>query len=340
MQRAIELALWIAGQDARGQSMPYNDAALTELADRAFAVSDDNPLAETQALVASLDGKVVFERYAEGFAADSTFLSWSMGKSVASALCGVLIGDSRLELDAPAPVPAWHSADDPRAAITLRHLLQMRSGLSWNEDYVDDGVSDVIEMLFGSGQHDVAGYAISQALVREPGAEWLYSSGTTNIITRIMGDVIGGGAAGFTAALIDGLLRPSGMQQTTIRFDDEQTWIGSSFLYATARDYVAFGELFRNDGIAPDGSRLLPEGWVDASIDDHATCPDSGQGYGYQWWLARDDHGSFAANGYEGQRLQVSQKLGLTFVRLGKTTAEHSEELGTFYGQVAECFAG
>ena len=105
-------------------------------------------------------------------------------------------------------------------------------------------------------------------------------------------------------------------------------------------DYAAFGELFRNDGMAPDGSRLLPEGWVDASVEDHGTCPDSGQGYGYQWWLARDDHGSFAANGYEGQRLQVSQKLGLTFVRLGKTTAEHSEELRAFYAQVADCFAG
>jgi CubicO group peptidase (beta-lactamase class C family) len=319
--------------------MPYNHAALTELADGAFAVSDDNPLTETQALVASLDGKVVFERYAEGLAADSTFLSWSMGKSVASALCGVLVAVGRLELDATAPVPAWHGADDPRAAITLRHLLQMRSGLSWNEDYVDDAVSDVIEMLFGSGQHDVAGYAAGQTLVHEPGAEWLYSSGTTNIITRIMGDVIGGGEAGFTTALIDGLLRPAGMQQPTIRFDDAETWIGSSFLYATARDYVAFGELFRNDGIAPDGSRLLPEGWVAASIDDHATCPDSGQGYGYQWWLARDDYGSFAANGYEGQRLQVSQKLGLTFVRLGKTTAEHSKELRSFYAKVADCFA-
>jgi CubicO group peptidase (beta-lactamase class C family) len=188
---------------------------------------------ETQALAASLDGKIVFERYAEGFAADSTFLSWSMGKSVASALCGVLVAEGRMQLDAPAPVPAWRGADDPRAAITLRHLLQMRSGLSWNEDYVDDAVSDVIEMLFGSGQDDVAGYVSGQALVHAPGAEWLYSSGTTNIMTQIMGNVIGGGEAGFTAALIDDLLRPAGMQETTIRFGDAHTWIGSSFLYAT-----------------------------------------------------------------------------------------------------------
>lgn len=317
--------------------MTYNPSALGELADLAFAA--DSPLAETHALVASVDGQVVFERYGDGFNADSTFLSWSMAKSVASALCGVLVADGRLELDAPAAVPVWQQDGDPRSAITLRHLLQMRSGLQWNEDYVDDAVSDVIEMLFGSGKADVAGYAMAQPLAHDPGTEWLYSSGTTNIVTRIMGDVIGGGQASFRTALIDDLLRPAGMQNVTIRFDEADTWIGSSFLYATARDYIAFGELFRNDGIAPDGTRLLPGGWVDASIADHATCPDSGQGYGYQWWTARDSHGSFAANGYEGQRLQVSQDLGLTFVRLGKTSADHSETLRSFYADVADCFA-
>ncbi len=319
--------------------MPYDHAALSDLADRAFAVTTGNPLRDTYALVASRDGEVVFERYAEGFNSSSTFLSWSMAKSVASALCGVLAGQGKVDLDAPAAVPQWQKADDPRSAITLRQLLQMRSGLKWNEDYVDNEVSDVIEMLFGGGASDVAAYAVGQLPAHAPGAEWLYSSGTTNIITRIMGDVIGGGVDGFTAALVDGLLRPAGMQKATIRFDDAETWIGSSFLYATARDYIAFGELFRNDGIGPRGTRLLPEGWVDSSIEDHATCPETGQGYGLQWWLARDDHRSFSANGYEGQRLQVSQDRGFTFVRLGKTPADYSEDLRTFYAQVANCLA-
>jgi len=211
--------------------------------------------------------------------------------------------------------------------------------LRWNEDYVDGAVSDVIEMLFAGGQADTAGYAVKSPLAHEPGVEWLYSSGTTNIITRILGDEIGGGAKEFRAALIDDLLQPAGMERTTIRFDEADTWIGSSFLYATARDYVAFGELYRNDGIGPDGQRLLPEGWVEASVEDHATCPDSGQGYGLQWWLARDPYGSFAANGYEGQRLQVAPSLGLTFVRLGRTDAEHSDTLRAFYRDVADCFA-
>lgn len=316
--------------------MPVNNAALDELADAAFSTDADNPLSATNALVASLDGEIVFERYGDGFGPESTFLSWSMAKSVTSALCGVLIADGRLSLDMRAPVAEWADGDDPRHEITLRQLLQMRSGLAWNEDYVDDSVSDVIEMLFGGGQHDVSAYAVSRPLAHEPGAHWQYSSGTTNIIARILGDVIGGGVAGFTEALVDDLLTPAGMNNVTIKFDDAETFIGSSFLYATARDYIAFGELFRNDGVGPDGTRLLPAGWVEASIEDHATCPESGQGYGLQWWLARDNHNSFSANGYEGQRLQVSQERGFTFVRLGKTDADFGDDLSAFYAAVAD----
>jgi CubicO group peptidase (beta-lactamase class C family) len=128
------------------------------------------------------------------------------------------------------------------------------------------------------------------------------------------------------------------MTKATLRFDDAGTWIGSSFLYATARDYLAFGELYRNDGIV-GRTRLLPVGWVDASVADHAFDPESGQGYGLQWWLARDGYGSYAANGYEGQRLQVVPSLGLTFVRLGKTPADHGDDLRAFYRAVATCFS-
>jgi len=187
--------------------MGFDEAALRALADNAFVADETNPLNETHALVASLNGEVVFERYAESFDQSSTFLSWSMAKSVTSALCGVLLGQGLLDLDAPAAVPEWQRPDDPRGEITLRQLLQMRSGLAWNEDYVDDQVSDVIEMLFGSGKGDTASYAVAQPLGNAPGEEFYYSSGTTNIITRILGEVIGGGADGFRAALIDRLLR-------------------------------------------------------------------------------------------------------------------------------------
>jgi len=91
-------------------------------------------------------------------------------------------------------------------------------------------------------------------------------------------------------------------------------------------------------GIAPNGARLLPEGWVATSLEDQATCPDTGQGYGLHWWLTRDDHGSFSANGYEGQRTQVSLDLGLTFVRLGKTNAMFGDNLRQFYADLTACF--
>jgi CubicO group peptidase (beta-lactamase class C family) len=314
--------------------------ALADLADRAFADDADNPLSETHALVVSHHGEIVFERYADGFDATSTFLSWSMAKSFVSALCGVLVDQGQLELDAPAAVPAWRDRDDPRRAITLRNLLQMRDGLSWNEDYVDDQVSDVIEMLFGSGQADVAGYAIARELAVEPDTRFLYSSGTTNIISRILTDAIGGGVEGFTAAMVDRLLVPAGMKNATIKFDEAGTFVGSSFLYATARDYVAFGELFRNGGVAASGTggRLLSEQWVQSSITSASTCPETGQGYGFQWWLPLDDHTSYAASGYEGQRLQIANDLGLTFARLGKTDATFSDDLLGFYRDVTNCF--
>lgn len=319
--------------------MTFDQDQLEALAAGAFDDSPSNPLRETHALVACLDGEVVFERYGYGTDDSTTFLSWSMAKSVASMLCGVLIEQGHIELDQSVAAPEW-GATDPRREITVRHLLQMRSGLEWNEDYVDDEVSDVIEMLFGAGQDNVAAHAAAKPTAHAPGDHWYYSSGTTNLLTRVMGEAIGGGEAGFTTALVDDLLKPAGMTTPTLRFDAAGTWIGSSFLYATARDYLALGELMRNDGIATAGSgeRLLPVGWVDQSIEDQATCPDTGQGYGLHWWLARDGHDSFSANGYEGQRLQISQPLGLTFVRLGKTSADFSEELRAFYRNVTNCF--
>ena len=295
-------------------------------------------MAVTQALIVSHGGEIVLERYGAGFDAASSFVSWSMAKSVLSALCGTMVGDGRLSLDEPALAPEWQDANDARAAITLRHLLEMRSGLRWNEDYVDVGVSDVIEMLFGCGKSDVASHAAAMPLEYTPGDDWKYSSGTSNIISRLLSAEIGGGQAEFEAALVEGVLRPAGMRNVSLTFDDVGTWIASSFFHATARDFLAFGELFRNDGVV-DGRRLLPVGWVAASTAEQAVDPETGQGYGLHWWTVRDRPRSYAANGYEGQRIQVAPELGLTFVRLGQTPAERGDRLRSFYAEIVDCFA-
>lgn len=312
-------------------------ADFCDLANRAFDGGSDNPLRDTQALIVAIDGHVVVERYADGFDHKSTFVSWSIAKSVLAALCGVLVGDGRLDLDQPAAVPEWKR--DGRSRITPRQLLQMRSGLTWNEDYIDDRASDVIAMLFGSGADDVAGYSAKKSLSHKPGEHFCYSSGTSNIVSRLCGDIIGGGPAGFEAALIGGLLVPAGMSAVTTRQDLAGTWVGSSYLYATARDFLAFGELYRNDGMV-GGARLLPVGWVDECTTEQSFDADSGQGYGLHWWTVRGAPESYAANGYEGQRVQVTPELGLTFVRLGKTPADRSDDLRAFYASIVEAAAG
>lgn len=310
---------------------------LETIASEAFGSSPDNPLAVTQALLVSHHGEIVLERYGPEFDSSSRFISWSMAKSVLSALCGVVIGDGLFSLQTPLQAIEWQQRDDARSEITVRNLLEMRSGLSWNEDYLDAGVSDVIEMLFGSGKADVASHAATMPLEYKPGEVWKYSSGTSNIISRFVSEAIGGGPAGFEATLVDGLLRPAGMRDVSLTFDEAGTWVGSSFLHATARDFLAFGELFRNDGVI-DGKRLIPEGWVAASTAEQAVDPETGQGYGLHWWTVRDAPSSYAASGYEGQRIQVTPDLGMTFVRLGKTPAERGEELRSFYADIVACF--
>ena len=134
-----------------------------------------------------------FDRPPTPVTAETPLLSWSMAKSVLHAAVGLLVGDRRLDLDAPAEVPEWADPGDPRHAITLRQLLAMRDGLDFVEDYVDGGVSDVIEMLFGRGQADMAHFAADRPLAAPPGTRFNYSSGTSNIVSGVVARTVGPG---------------------------------------------------------------------------------------------------------------------------------------------------
>ena len=125
--------------------------------------------------------------------AETPLLSWSMAKSMLHAVVGLLVGDEKLDLDAPAAVPEWADPGDPRHAITLRQLLAMRDGLDFVEDYVDDRVSDVMQMLFGDGQSDMAHFAAARPLAAPPGTRFNYSSGTSNIISGVVARTVGPG---------------------------------------------------------------------------------------------------------------------------------------------------
>lgn len=312
---------------------------------------EDQPFGLHLAIVVQHRGEVVAELY--GPTADETteLISWSMAKSFTHAMVGMLMLDGVLDPAAPAPVPAW--ADDERSAITLQHLLEMNSGLRFVEDYVDGEVSHVIEMLFGSGQADVAGYAESFPLIHEPGTVFNYSSGTTNIISAICDRAIrsNGLAESTEAYLQQRLFDPLGMTSATIRCDEQGTFIGSSFVYATARDFAKFGQLYLDDGVV-DGQRLLPEGWV-AHARSPVTSPVlEGHWYGAQWWLWDDncdpsptgagfdcsDIDGFGAHGYEGQYTVVVPGRDLVVVRLGKTPVERQPEVRAWIADIIRTF--
>ena len=313
MTRQPDGVPWPTASWPVGEASPAASAVVAEL------MAQPPELGLTLAVAVVHRGRLVAEAYGPDTAADSTLISWSTAKSVTHALVGLLVGDGQLQLHEPAPVPAWEG--DERSRITLQHLLEMRPGLRFAEEYVDAGASDVIEMLFGAGQDDVAAFAAGFPLDHEPGTVWNYSSGTTNIVARIAGDVVGGGADSMRTFLQDRLFGPIGMASASPRFDDAGTFIGSSFLHATAQDFARFGYLYLRDGTW-DGARLLPEGWVDharAAVPVPAT---EEFGYGAHWWLWREYPGAFAAHGYEGQYVVVVPDRDLVVVRLGKTPAE------------------
>jgi CubicO group peptidase (beta-lactamase class C family) len=275
---------------------------------------------ETLAVLAVQGDDVIVEHYGEGVTADTTLISWSMAKSITQALIGFAVDDGKLALHGPAPVPEW--ADDERSAITVDQLLRMCSGLAFREDYVDGESSDVITMLFGEGQEDMAAFAAAFPLEHEPGAVFNYSSGTTNILARVVGDLYGG-QQGVERLLRDRLFGPLGMTSAVPKFDGAGTLVGSSYVFATARDFARFGQLYR------DGGRdVLPQSWIDYARTESPVPVEPGeQPYGAHWWLFPAVPGSFAAQGYEGQRTLVVPDLDLVVVRLGKTPDEVKPEL-------------
>jgi CubicO group peptidase (beta-lactamase class C family) len=305
--------------------------------DQAFDEPGD--LGETWALVIVQAGALVFERYGPGRSADDTCRSWSMAKSITHALVGIVVGDGRLDIHAPADVPEWRGPGDPRAAITLDQLLRMSSGLAFTEAYAPSEPSDVIEMLFGAGQNDVAAFAAAFPLAHPPGSFFSYSSGTTNIVSRALARALGTEGPAFEAFMRERLFAPIGMTSATPRFDEAGTFIGSSFCFATTRDFARFGLLYLRDG-QWDGRRLLPKGWVDYARTptfQQADCVDGP--YGAHWWLDLAGPGSFTANGYEGQYIVICPDRDLVIVRNGVTAEANQPRVQAWLADLVGLFA-
>jgi len=246
-----------------------------------------------------------------------------MTKGVINALIGILVKEQRLSLNSPPPVPEWRHTVDPHRGITLEHLLRMTSGLQFNED-PGNPLSDVTYMLMRVA--DTAAYAAGKPMVTEPGTQWSYSSGTTNILARVIRHTLGDREYYKfpRQALFDRL----GMKSAVMETDPSGTFVGSSCMYASARDWARFGLLYLNDGVW-DGERILPEGWV--RYTRTAASGAAKQKYGAHFWLKVPDEyrgakagaslpqDAFHAVGHEGQFVSIIPSKDLVIVRLGLT---------------------
>lgn len=302
--------------------------------------SRDPSLGKSHALVVQYKGEILHEWYGPGFDSSSTFISWSIAKSITHALVGMAVQDSLLSPNFCQLRPEWEN--DERSKITLDHLLQMTSGLQWVEDYIDDQSSDVIRMLFGESDFvgDHAGFAAAKKLEHQPGSQWLYSSGTTNIICDVLARALEkahGGPSTVTSFMQKRLFDPLGMKSATAKCDAVGNFVGSSYVFATARDFVRFGDFYLNDGVIK-GQRLLPKQWVDSARQFTAFDPFMSMSYGRQWWMWPTDSDSLIAQGYLGQILWVSPRRELVIAHLGNTDGQVGPSLRSMVAQLVEAF--
>lgn len=317
-----DTAAWPQQQDLPN----LNQSKLKVAIEKAFqeTTTEKIKMKRTRAVVVAVSGHIVAEKYAEGFDKNSKHIAWSMTKSLTNALVGILVKQGKLKLDEPAPIAEWKK--DDRKNITLSDLLHMSSGLQWEENY--SGPSGATNMLFK--EKDMGEYAAGYPLQSKPGEVFEYSSGTTNIISRILRQTVGD--EDYYQFPYRELFAKIGMRSLVLEPDAGGTFVGSSYSFATARDFVRFGLLYLNDGVW-NGERILPEGWV-----KYSSTPTSGAHrgeYGAQWWTNAGEKTNpanrtypnvpadcFQAEGFEGQYIFVVPSKKLVVVRLGLTKTD------------------
>lgn len=313
---------------------------LEQAVDQAFAEPGPEKRRHTRAVLVVYRGQLVAERYAEGFDKAMPLLGWSMSKSVTNALVGVLVGEGKLDVMAPAPVPEWQKEDDPRHDITIDQLMRMSSGLAFGEVYAP--FYDVTAMLYDSG--DFAAFAAAKPLEAEPDTVWHYSSGSANIVARIVRQAAGQIYPHYYRFLYDDFFDRIGMRSAVIEPDASGTLVGSSYAFATPRDWARFGLLYLQDGIW-QGERILPEGWVAYTCTPTPPAP-KGE-YGALFWLnagaaTHPSHrrwpdaprDAFAAEGFQEQKVIIIPSKHAVLVRFGATTDRKAWDTNVFIREV------
>lgn len=290
-----------------------NVQLLSQAIESQFNKDGDLKTKQTTAVLVFHRDTLIAERYAPAFTRDMPQLGWSMTKSWINAFAGLLVRDGLVSLDSSHLFAEWEK--DKRNGITLRNLLNMESGLDWVEDYAT--YSDATRMLYFSD--NVSNIPLEKSLAFKPGTHWYYSSGTTNIISRYFKNILGDENR-YLTFLQQRLFDELDMKSAFIETDESGLLIGSSYGYATPRDWAKFGLLYLHDGVW-NGKRILPEGWIDFT---KTQVSDSKGKYGAHFWL--NQNGSqypdapfdmYNADGFLGQYVFVIPSHDVVIVRMG-----------------------
>lgn len=313
---------WPDGDLVKEQRLPagVDAAALQAASDWTF--TRESPEQVTLSLLVVHKGTIVHERYAPGVDMSTRTRTWSTAKSIAATLIGMLVDQGKMALDEPlgldwlprAPAPE----KDPRRAITLRHVLNMSSGL----ETVDNGGLEYATgsgMAYWAGASSVRG-ALNRGLIREPGTNWDYENYDTLLAVAAMKRALGSDQAYLQfprTALLDRI----GMRNTLVSPDRFGDFILSSQVYTNARDLARFGLLYLQDGMW-NGERLISKEWIQFVRTPAPATAGRGNEYGGHWWLVPDKRtdvpkDAYSTAGNRGQFVIVVPSHDLVIVRRG-----------------------
>jgi CubicO group peptidase (beta-lactamase class C family) len=300
----------------RGETVTTVDPSMQQRLDT-MLIEDNAEGYVTRALLLVRDGHVVAESYAAGFDAATPHLGWSMGKSLTAQLLGTLEYRGQLDVTESALFPEW--SGDERETISIEALLHMASGLYFEEVYAPG--SNATQMLFNT--HSASTVALQQPLEYPVGKHFSYSSGTTNLLSRLFYERVGGSTQHAVDYLYSEFFQPLGMRNTVLEPDPSGVFVGSSYIYASARDWARLGELMLRGGVL-NGQRLLGENWVERAATPNGAENDAR--YGYQFWLnAGGDQlrwpdlpaDAYAMQGNRSQVVMIIPSRNTVVVRLG-----------------------
>ncbi|MBK9985399.1 MAG: serine hydrolase [Saprospiraceae bacterium] len=327
---------WPDGNLLSGSLPQFDKPKLDATIQKAFLEPNKEKPVRTRAVIVVYKGQIIGEQYAEGFSKSTRQAGWSMTKSITNALVGILVKQKKLNVMDAAPVEEWKN--DDRAKITLNDLLHMSSGLDWEENY--KGPSSATTTLFATA--NASGPALHSKLIKKPGEEFTYSSGTSNIISRIIRDHIDSNDY-YKFPYLE-LFYKIGMLNTTLEPDAGGTFVGSSFCFGTARDWARFGLLNLHDGVWNE-DRILPDGWVRYSSTPAPAAKL--KPYGAHFWLNASDQNNpsdrifpsapadlYWADGFDNQKVFIIPSLDLVIVKLS-SSQNYMDDDGFLKGIIA-----